>query len=568
MKRILSSVTLLVAASLLSFAWAAREFTPVQKLAYAEQLIANYYVDPIDTTKVVEEAIRGMLHTLDPHSTYTNAEETRELNEPLQGNFSGIGIRFQMTNDTVYVIETVVGGPSERVGLQPGDRIIACNDSVISGVGMKNSAILKILRGPKGSEAMLKVWRKGLSKPLNFSVVRDDIPIYSIDATFMANDSVGYLSISRFGSETTDEVRDAIARLQAKGMKHLIIDLSNNGGGYLRSATDVANIFLSEGDMLVYTDSPQNGRSDYRAKRNGRFRDGRLVVIVNQHSASASEILAGAIQDNDRGVIVGRRSFGKGLVQRPFPFPDGSMIRLTVSRYHTPSGRCIQKPYNGGDDEQYRRDMMNRLESGELMNADSIHLPDSLKFYTMRLGREVYGGGGIMPDHFVPIDTTYFTDFYRDLVARGTLVKFSVDYVDANREDLKKRYPTEDSFVEKFTITPDMLKEISVRAEADSVDMDQEEYKKSLPLIRTVMKGLVGRDIFEQSTYYRIVTPLTPEYRTAVEIASDPEHYTRHLTAPEGAIPGSVRQSQQPQSQAPVPADPSKVINMSFPPKK
>ncbi|MCM1522132.1 MAG: S41 family peptidase [Muribaculaceae bacterium] len=509
------------------------KFDAPRKVAFAEQVIANFYVDEIDTTRVVEEAIKGMLKTLDPHSQYTNAEETRDLNEPLEGNFSGIGIRFQMNQDTLYVIESIVGGPSERVGIQPGDRIISCNDTVIAGQKKKNSDILKILRGPKGTVANLKVKRKGEPRLLDFRVVREDIPIYSIDASYMVNDSVGFISISRFGATTAEETTDAIKNLSARGMRHLIIDLSDNGGGYLRSATDIAGLFLDKGDMLVYTESPKNGRAEYMAEQNGTFRDGRLVVMINQNSASASEILAGAVQDNDRGVIVGRRSFGKGLVQRPFPFPDGSMIRLTVSRYYTPAGRCIQKPYTDGDDADYRLDMVHRLKSGELSNVDSIHFPDSLRYTTLRLGRPVYGGGGIMPDRFVALDTTMYSTYYRDLVAKGVLNRYCVDYVDANRSELKKEYPDEDAFVKGFAVTPAILEGLRSASDRDSIPFDEEQYQRSFPLIEGNVKALIGRDLFEQSTYYRIVNPLNPVYQNAIEVITAPETYRHYLTRPE-----------------------------------
>lgn len=302
--------------ALTSFGQMQIQFTPERKLRYAEQIIENYYVDTVDTTKVVTEAIVAMLKTLDPHSTYSSPEETRELTEPLEGNFSGIGIRFQMVNDTLYVIESVAGGPSEKMGLIPGDRIIECNDTVIAGVKMKNSDIMKVLRGPKGTIANLKVLRKGSAEPLEFRVVRDDIPIYSVDVAYMVNDSVGYISLTRFAETTTDEVKEAMKNLRKQGMRHLIFDLTDNGGGYMRPATELSEMFLDKGDMIVYTESPKNGMSEFVAERRGDFRDGRVVVMANQFSASASEILSGALQDNDRGVIVGRRTFGKGLVQR------------------------------------------------------------------------------------------------------------------------------------------------------------------------------------------------------------------------------------------------------------
>ncbi len=531
MRKILYSLIILLAGAA-SLKAQVVKLPPERKLAFAEQIIASYYVDTIDTTKVVEDAIIAMLKDLDPHSTYSNADETRELTEPLNGNFSGIGIRFQMDKDTLYVIESVAGGPCERVGILPGDRILSCNDTVISGAKMPNSKILKVLRGPRGSEARLMVVRKGTDRPMEFVVKRDEIPIYSIDATYMINDSIGLISISRFAGTTTDEVNDAMKKLRKRGLKHLIIDLTDNGGGYLRPSTEIANKFLNKGDLIVYTDSPKNGSARYEATSNGDFLDGRVVVMVNQFSASASEILSGALQDNDRGVIVGRRTFGKGLVQRPFPFPDGSMIWLTVSRYHTPSGRCIQKPYTDGDDEDYHMDMVNRYQSGELSSADSIAFPDSLLYHTLRLGRPVYGGGGIMPDRFVPLDTTYYTDYYRDLVAKGTINHYALEYVDSHRSELKKKYKKEDDFVSKFSVTPQMMLALTETGKKDGVEYNKEQFDTSYDYIATVVKGLIGRDLFEQSTYFRIANPCNPIYNAALEIISDPAKYRSYLSKP------------------------------------
>ncbi len=527
MKKILTAIAL-TALSLTGMSQI--HFTPDRKLNYAERIIESYYVDEIDTAKVVTEAIVAMLKTLDPHSTYSSPEETRELTEPLDGNFSGIGIRFQMINDTLYVIESVAGGPCERAGIVPGDRIVACNDTVISGVKMKNNAIMKVLRGPKGSIAALQVVRKGSQQPLEFRVERDNIPIFSVETSYMINDSVGYINISRFAEATADEFKDAMTTLRKKGMRHLILDLTDNGGGYMRPATDISDIFLRKGDMVVYTESPKNGVSEYITQKNGSFLEGRVVVMVNQYSASASEILSGAIQDNDRGVIVGRRTFGKGLVQRPFPFPDGSMMRLTVSRYHTPSGRCIQKPYADGDDESYQLDMLNRFNSGELTNADSIHhFADSLKYYTKKLNRPVYGGGGIMPDRFVAIDTTMFSPYYRDIIAKGSINNFCVNYVDAHRDEIKRQYPTEEVFIEKFKISPEIMQGLIDRGTEDKVTYKEEEFRRSEPILSAILKGLIGRDIYEQSTYSRIVAPFDPIFSTAVDIINSPERYNSYL---------------------------------------
>ena len=504
------------------------EFTlsPDQKLRLAEGVIERYYVDDVNADKMVQEAIVAMLKTLDPHSTYSDPEETKELTTPLEGNFSGIGVQFNMLNDTLFVIQTTSGGPSEKVGILPGDRILAAGDSLISGVKRPNSQIIKILRGPKGSRVNLKVLRRGVSEPIMFGVTRDDIPIYSVEAAYMADPITGYIRISRFAEETDAEFRKAVADLRAKGMKQLIIDLQDNGGGYLQAAHQLASHFLGKNDLVVFTDAPKMGKQLYTVERPGDLQKEPVVILANQYSASASEILAGAIQDNDRGLVVGRRTFGKGLVQRPFPFPDGSMIRLTVSRYYTPSGRSIQKPYADGDQDAYRKDMLHRYEAGEFSSADSIHFPDSLRYETLHNRRPVYGGGGIMPDLFVPVDTTGYSDYYRDLVAKGILNRYGITYVDDHRKELKAQYPTEESFIRDFEVTDAMMSEIVKLGEADSVKFNQEGYDRSLPVMKTVLKGMVGRDLFDVATYYKVVNPvLNPPFREAIQLINDSKRY-------------------------------------------
>lgn len=509
------------------------QFTPDMKLRYAERIIENFYVDPVDSTassKMVQDAIVAMLKNLDPHSTYSDPDETRELTTPLEGNFSGIGIQFNMLNDTLFVIQTTPGGPCEKVGILPGDRILVANDTVISGRKRPNSDILRILRGPKGTRVDLSVMRRGEPQPLLFTVERDDIPVYSVDASFMASPTTGYVRITRFAQETDRELADAIIRLRHQGMRDLIIDLEDNGGGYLGAATSIADMFLPKGAPIVYTESPRQGVNEFNAEQKALIPDGRIVVMVNQYSASASEILSGAIQDNDRGLIVGRRTFGKGLVQRPFPFPDGSMIRLTVSRYHTPSGRCIQRPYESGDAEEYNRDFLRRYEHGEYMNADSIHFNDTLRYETLHNHRTVYGGGGIMPDLFVPIDTTGYSTYYRDLVARGILNSYALTYVDDNRERLKSQYPTEQSFIDNFQVTPVMVDDIVALATTRDIKPDEEGLETSRNIIMTIIKGIIGRDLFENSTYYRITYPaLNPVYRAALGLIDDPKRYNSLL---------------------------------------
>ena len=531
-KRILPAMLAFVAAAGTAFSAPPLkpEFPPIQKLNYAEQIIEKFYVDTVNSGDIVEAGIVAMLKKLDPHSTYTNPEETRELTEPLQGNFSGIGIQFNMLNDTLYVVQTVPGGPSEKVGLLAGDRILSANDTIISGVKKKNTDIQKILRGPKGSVVNVNVLRKGAKGPIEFRIVRDDIPIASVDASFMASPGVGYIRVSRFGESTFDEVRKALAELAAKGMRDVIVDLEDNGGGYLKAAYDLAGLFLDAGDTVVFTKGVRVEPFYYRTVADGPMNRGRVVVMVNQFSASASEILAGAMQDNDRGVVVGRRTFGKGLVQRPFPFPDGSMIRLTTQRYYTPSGRSIQKPYVAGEEDSYEHELIDRLQHGEYTNADSVHFADSLRYETLRLRRPVYGGGGIMPDRFVAVDTTKYSDYYRDIVAKGLLNQYCVNYIDENRKALRKKYRTEDSFVEQFTVTPEMLDGLRALGEKEGVKFNQEQYDRSLPVIQTIMKALIGRDLFTQSTYFRIANVLNPVYGEAVRIITTPAEYDTVLS--------------------------------------
>ena len=431
-----------------------QEFTSDTKLRVANSIIENFYVEDVDSDTIVAEAIKAMLKTLDPHSAYSTPAETAEFTAPLEGKFSGIGIQFNMLEDTVYVIQTTAGGPSEKVGIMPGDRIISANDTVIAGKKMVNSQIIKVLRGPKGSVVNLKVKRG--PELIDFTLTRDDIPVYSVDETFMADPSTGYIRITRFAEDTPGEVRRAMEKLRAQGMKNLILDLSGNGGGYLGAAFELAGEFLPKGTPVVSTMGRRSPKQEYKTENGGSFLDGRIVVITDQYSASAAEILSGAIQDNDRGLIVGRRTFGKGLVQRPFPFPDGSMIRLTVSRYYTPSGRCIQKHYDKGHGEEYLLELYNRFDSGELWSADSIQRPDSLKYHTLKNNRPVYGGGGIIPDIFVPADTSHFSVYYRDLVAKGILNRTCINYVDANRAELLKKYPTDNDFQTSFDIPQEL----------------------------------------------------------------------------------------------------------------
>lgn len=501
----------------------------MKKLMNAEYAVSEFYVDSVDENKVVEDAIRGMLEKLDPHSSYSTAEETQELQQPLQGKFSGIGISFNMKQDTLYVISLIAGGPSERVGLRPGDRIVSVNDTVVAGVKMKSNDIRKRLMGEKGSLVRVGVKRPGVQDVLQFGITRDEIPIYSVDASYMVDDRTGYIRISRFAEATADEFEKAFNELKKEGMTQLILDLSDNGGGYLNTAVELANWFLESGETIVYTEGRRSPRFDATANGRGKFKKGKLVVLVNQYSASASEILSGAVQDWDRGVIVGRRTFGKGLVQRQFPFEDGSMMRLTMARYYTPSGRCIQKPYKPGEKEDYTMDVYNRYKDGELMHADSVHVADSLKYNTMKAGRVVYGGGGIIPDVFVPVDTTEYSKYYGDLSAKGVLIQYTLGYVDKYRDSLKAEYPDVAAFDRGFRVTDDMMKELIAMGEREGVKYDETQYATSRNLLELLVKSLIARDVFDQEAFTIIYNRRNDLLKEGLRVISDDGLYKKLL---------------------------------------
>lgn len=517
----------LLAAMIAGLGLTRAQIQPHHKLQMAESAISQLYVDTVNEEKLVEAAIKGMLEELDPHSAYSNPEETKELNEPLAGNFSGIGITFNMVKDTLYVIQTVAGGPSERVGLLAGDRIIAVNDTSIAGVKMKNSAIMKRLRGPKGTTVDVKVLRRseGKNDTVDFRITRADIPIYSVDAAYMVDPRTGYIRVNRFSAETHKEVENALKDLKKQGMDRLILDLVDNSGGFLNAAVDLLGEFLEPNTTAVYTEGLNSPRFDFRTEKSKPlFKDGRLVVMTNQYSASAAEITAGAIQDWDRGVIVGRRTYGKGLVQRPIPFPDGSMIRLTVAHYYTPTGRDIQKPYVKGNRDAYNKDILDRYNHGELMHADSIKYIDSLKVNTLRLGRPIYGGGGISPDYFVPLDTTQFTKYYRDVQAKGALNQYAIKYVDENRKEVLAKYKNDSDFVKNFEVTPSMLDALFAIAEKEGVEMNKEEAERSEPLFKMIIKGLIGRDVYDNATYFKVFNGYDPIFGEAYRIINSDEY--------------------------------------------
>ena len=480
--------------------------SPLRKLQIAEMAINNLYVDTVNEEKLVEDAIRGMLKELAPHSTYANAKEVKAMNEPLQGNFDGIGVQFNMVEDTLLVIQPTTNGPSEKVGIVAGDRIVTVNDSSIAGVKMPKEEIMKRLRGPRGTKVRLGVVRRGVKEMLHFTVQRDKIPVKSIDAVYMIRPEVGYIRIGNFGATTHAEFMEGIEKLQQLGMRDLILDLEDNGGGYLQSAVQIANEFLQKNDLIVYTEGLRTRRQEYRADGHGKLLSGKVIVLVNELTASAAEIVSGAIQDQDRGIIVGRRSFGKGLVQRPVDLPDGSMIRLTIAHYYTPAGRCIQKPYKKGDLKEYEMDFENRLKHGELTNRDSIHFADSLKCLTLRKQRTVYGGGGIMPDEFVPLDTLQYTKFHRQLAAKSIIINANLKYIDNNRKQLKKQYPTFESFRDSFQVPQSVIDGIMAEAEKQKVKAkDDAERQRTLPYLRLQLKALIARDLWDMNEYFQLM---------------------------------------------------------------
>lgn len=498
------------------------------KLNNVFNVISNLYVDSVDDGRLVDAAIVAALKELDPHSSYIPKKEVDRVNEPLQGSFEGVGIQFQLFEDTILVVQTISGTPAEKVGVMPGDRIVYINDDLMAGQKIQNSDVTTRLRGPKGSEVQVRIARRGLKDLLLFKIIRDKIPLNSVDASYMLNANTGYIKINNFGSTTVDEYRSAFARLRKEGMQNLILNLQGNGGGYMNAAIELADEFLGRGQLVVYTEGLKQPKSVAKATALGGFEQGKLIVLVDEFSASASEIVAGAVQDWDRGIIMGRRSFGKGLVQRQIPLIDGSMLRLTTSRYYTPTGRSIQKPYDNGV-EQYQKELEERFKHGEFLTADSIQFPDSLKFETLELKRTVYGGGGIMPDIFIPIDTTRFTDYHRKLVAQGIVNKVVVQYIDNNRNTLKSRYPQFERFLKHYTVDESILCNLLEKAGEENIEFNEEQYERSKPLISLQLKALIARDIWSTNEYYRIMDADNQSLQEALKLLETPGAYEKIL---------------------------------------
>ncbi|MGD9993361.1 MAG: S41 family peptidase [Salinivirgaceae bacterium] len=508
----------------------------VYKFSKVLGFIEAFYVDSVNKEKLVETAVVEMLKELDPHSVYISKEEVQRMNEPLQGSFDGIGIQFNILYDTLMVVSPISGGPSEKVGILAGDRIVSIDGENVAGVKITNEMVFDRLRGKKGTKVVVAIKRRGEKDLLDFEIIRDKIPIYSLDAAYMVSkkDKVGYIKLNRFAATTMQEYREAVAKLRKEGAEHLILDLTDNGGGYLNMAEELADEFLKSGQLIVYTEGLKSERSETKATKTGSFETGKVVIMIDEGSASASEIVAGAVQDWDRGVLVGRRSFGKGLVQRPLALPDGSMMRLTIARYYTPTGRLIQKSYEKGTDN-YHHDLINRYNHGELSNADSIQFPESLKYATLEKKRVVYGGGGIMPDIFVPIDTVAYSDYYRDLIRKGIINRYILNYMDKNRAELERKYKNHKKhgtfayFIENFEVDDAFLKDFIAFAENEKLPFDEEGYTKSYASLKANLKALIARDIWGTSEFYEVVNVLDHIYNEAVKVMLDDKTYQSKL---------------------------------------
>lgn len=494
------------------------------KIGKLFSLIDNYYVDTVNMNRITEKAIVELLKSLDPHSAYVPADEVAAMNEPLMGNFEGIGVQFNLLNDSILIISPVPGGPSEKAGIMPGDRIVTINGENVAGRGITTTGVRDRLMGPKGTTVQVGIFRKSAQGVKEFTITRDKIPVNSLDAAYMLDRENGYIKLNRFSATTEKEFNDAVLKLRAQGLKNVIIDLRGNSGGFMNPAISIADAFLPAGKMIVYLEGNKTPRQDFIATANTPLGGARVAVLTDEGSASASEILAGAIQDWDRGVVIGRRTFGKGLVQNGFYLTDGSMVRLTIARYYTPSGRSIQSPYADGYDK-YMESFLSRFAHGEMVTADSIHFPDSLRTTTLTTKRAVYGGGGIMPDLFIAADTSAYSDYYRDVVGNGVVTQFTLAYADNNRERLKKIYPSFDDFTKRFEFSDADIKSFIGKASAMGVEYRQDQFEVSRKELLKVMKGLVARDLWDMNEYYRVVNADDMVIRKALEVISAESSY-------------------------------------------
>lgn len=494
------------------------------------RLVDSYYVDSVNVEKLTEKAIVSLLSELDPHSMYMSKDEVDKMNEPLVGNFEGIGISFNIFKDTLLVLATISGGPSEKVGLLAGDRIVEVDKKNIAGTGLKNSDVFDLLRGEKGTVVELKVLRKHSPELLDFTIVRDKIPIFSLDASYMINKSTGLIKLNKFSATTTDEFVEALKDLKKQNMQNLILDLRGNGGGYLKTAIEISEQFLNNNDLVVYTSGLNEPKREYNASSSGEFKKGNLVVLVDESSASASEIVAGAIQDWDRGIIIGRRTFGKGLVQKPYYLTDGSMVRLTTAHYYTPSGRCIQKPYDEGV-AAYRKDYEKRMLSGEMFNADSIIFSDSLTYKTLLNGRSVHGGGGVMPDIFIPMDTSVHYSYINRLRRNNIIYNFTLDYIDKNRDEIKSKYPDFKDFETKYETSDKMISEIVENGEKDGIEKNEESLAFGLSDLKKEIKAIVARDLYARDDFYKIYFSDDEAVIEALKVLENQKNYNNLLVS-------------------------------------
>jgi carboxyl-terminal processing protease len=498
------------------------------KLGRLFGLIDNFYVDSVNINKVTDRAIVELLRSLDPHSAYIPADEVKAMNEPLMGNFEGIGVQFNLLDDSVLIISPVPGGPSEKVGILPGDRIITVNGENIAGIGITTTGVRDKLMGEKGTTVKVGIYRKGVKGLTEYTITRDKIPVNSLDAAYMLDSENGYVKLNRFAATTDQEFFTAVDKLKLQGMKNIVIDLRGNTGGFMNPAISIADAFFPRNKMIVYLEGNRTPRQDFVSTATAALLNSRVVVLTDEGSASASEILAGAMQDWDRGIIIGRRTFGKGLVQNGFYLTDGSMVRLTIARYYTPAGRSIQSPYADGYDK-YMESFLKRYSNGELMTADSVHFPDSLRGTTLTNKRVVYSGGGIMPDIFVGADTSNYSDYYRDVVRKGVITRFSLSYTDNNRDKLKREYRTFEAFEKGFSFSEEAIRKFTGMAEEMGVRYNESEFSISSSELLRIMKGLVARDLWDMNEYYRVVNKDDIVIKRALEVISDQRRYNAIL---------------------------------------
>lgn len=502
------------------------ELESTGKFAEIYTYVSRYYVEDVDEEALIEEAITSMLAELDPHTVYIPKKDVQRMNESIVGSFEGIGVRFQILNDTILVVNPIPGGPSYKLGIMAGDKIVKIEEEVVAGVGITNLDVRDRLLGEKDSKVNVKILR-GKSELIDFEITRDKIPIKSVISHYMVDDEIGYTKITSFSRTTTDEFRSALKELKDQGMESLILDLRGNGGGLLSVAKDIADEFLADNKLIVYSEGRRQPRRTMKADEKGNFEKGKLVVLIDESSASASEIVTGAIQDWDRGIVVGRRSFGKGLVQRPIDLRDGSQIRLTIAKYYTPSGRNIQKPYDEGV-EAYKREKLERYLSGEMISRDSVEFPDSLQYKTLVNDRIVYGGGGIMPDVFVPIDTSYFSELYRVTSRKGYTNEFSLNYVNDNRKKLKKQYKNFDAFNEKFD-SEEVFEAFLEYLKEKEVEINEKDLEISSEAINLRIKALMAQNLYVQGDFYQVVNNASNTFNRAVQILKDDTFDRMHI---------------------------------------